>query len=89
MSSYDNWSPTGPPSTWRKQFQEHDYAVSISNNIQRVPIRRRTAVEILDDAANFLEKRFDNVGLSYTAAPSGESGKAQPSCKADEFGQSG
>ena len=71
MSYYDNWNPTGPPSTWRKQFQQHDYDVSISNKIQRIPIRRRTAVEILDDAANFLETRFDKVGLSHTAVPTG------------------
>ena len=60
----DGWGPVGPPSTWRLQFQQIDYNNYINQRTTELkilrtelPIRRRTATEILQDAykANGME----------------------------------
>lgn len=60
MDYSKEWKPQGPPSTWRLQFQEHDYTEYMNNKIKQlkttpaqIPVRRRTAVEILQDAYNY------------------------------------
>ena len=30
----DGWGPWGPPSTWRKQFQEHEYNEFMSKKVK-------------------------------------------------------
>jgi hypothetical protein len=53
----DDWGPWGPPSTWRKKFQEQNYNEFMSKKVKEyqanpnfVPFGRRTATQILEDA---------------------------------------
>ena len=55
----DDWEPWGPPSTWRKKFQEQEYNEFMSKKVKKyqanpnlVGFGRRTATQILQDAHN-------------------------------------
>jgi hypothetical protein len=56
QTNSDGWGPYGPPSTWRKQFQERDYNEFMSKKVAEynanpnfIGFGRRTASQILDD----------------------------------------
>ena len=70
----DGWGPYGPPSTWRKQFQERDYIEFMSKKVAEyqanpnfVGFGKRTATQILQDAHNQELEMSKRAYMSYSS----------------------